>query len=182
VNRQTGTLYLVWQDARYSGMQRDGIAFSKSTDGGLSWTAPVQINKAPKVQAFTASVDVAQDGTIGVTYYDFRKSKLTSYWLITSQDGQRWTETRLAGPFDISTAPDSDGLFLGDYEGLAHAGSSFLPLFVMTNPASPDDPTDAFASLSKGDLDTKWDGHVEVNANPQSMQQRVDAHRDRSHP
>ena len=59
VNRQTGTLYLVWQDARFSGMLRDGIAFSKSTNGGLSWTAPVQINKAPKVQAFTASVRIS---------------------------------------------------------------------------------------------------------------------------
>ena len=31
------------------------------------------------------------------------------------------------------TAPNGDlGYFVGDYEGLAHAGNSFVPLFVRT--------------------------------------------------
>jgi hypothetical protein len=35
VDPRTGILYMVWQDATFSGGLRDGIAFSQSTDGGL---------------------------------------------------------------------------------------------------------------------------------------------------
>jgi hypothetical protein len=49
VNRESGALFVVWEDARFSGGLREGIAFSKSTDGGLNWTTPVQINKVPEV-------------------------------------------------------------------------------------------------------------------------------------
>ena len=50
----------------------------------------------------------------------------------TSADGIAWTQTRLAGPFDLATAPNANGLFLGDYMGLAGAGGDFLALFVRT--------------------------------------------------
>src|SRR5262249_24425506 len=36
-----GNLYAVWADARFSGFAHDDIAFSMSTDGGLSWSAPI---------------------------------------------------------------------------------------------------------------------------------------------
>src|SRR6266478_9689658 len=52
-DRVNGALYVAWEDARFSGMARDGIALSKSTDGGLTWSAPVQVNGAPAVPAFT---------------------------------------------------------------------------------------------------------------------------------
>lgn len=41
------------------------------------------------------------------------------------------------GSFDIAiapVAPASRGYFLGDYEGLTSAGSTFLALYVVTNP------------------------------------------------
>ena len=70
VNETNGRLYAVWQDARFSGFANDSIAFSQSLDGGLTWSNPIKINKTPdrandlNEQAFTASVDVAADGTI----------------------------------------------------------------------------------------------------------------------
>ena len=94
-DQNTGTLYAAWQDARFSGGMRDGIALSKSTDGGLTWSAAVQVNKAPNVQAFTASVDVADDGTVGVTYYDFRRdTKIPTCCSPTMGDhlGRRWRD------------------------------------------------------------------------------------------
>ena len=73
-----GNLYAVWEDGRFNGRQHDAIAFSMSTDGGLTWSEPIQINQTPTdidpgdQQAFLPTIQVAQDGTVGVTYYDFR--------------------------------------------------------------------------------------------------------------
>ncbi len=145
-----GSLYMVWQDARFSKGDHDGIAFSKSSDGGNTWSPPVEVNGRPEVQAFTPSVTVKADGTIGVTYYDFRyntgdSSLPTTLWLAQSTDGLHWGETQIAGPFDLTTAPDAEGLFLGDYQGLDAVGSEFLPFFVKTNSGNTNNRTDVWA-------------------------------------
>jgi len=154
VDRNSGALYLVWQDARFSGGHHDGIAFSKSIDGGRTWSPPKQINQVPPVAAFTATVHVADDGTIGVSYYDFRNNTSdpstlwTDYWLVHSHDGgATWSEeTHIAGPFDMKTAPDARGLFVGDYEGLTAVGNSFLPFFVQANSGNTSDRTDVYST------------------------------------
>jgi hypothetical protein len=125
---------------------------SKSTDGGLTWSAPVKVSKnAVGVAAFTPSVDVNADGKVAVTYYDFRNpdsvagpAVATDFWMeISSNGGSTWAESRLtATSFDITTAPVAPatrGYFLGDYEGLTSAGSTFLNLYIVTtgNAANP---------------------------------------------
>ncbi|MDQ3870244.1 MAG: glycoside hydrolase [Chloroflexota bacterium] len=161
-----GTLYVVWQDSRFSGGAHDDIAFSRSTDGGLHWSAAIKVNQTPvPVAAFTPSVDVAADGTVGVTYYDFRFNTPapglnTDYFLVHSHNGgTTWDpETKITpASFDMESAPDARGYFVGDYEGLAHVGSSFLAFFVQSvvwgvpHPAPPAvdtvNRTDAFAAL-----------------------------------
>lgn len=158
VDPNNGNLYVVWQDQRFSPTGAHHIAFSMSADGGLTWTAPVRIDKTPPdVHAFTASVHVAADGTVGVTYYDFRNHTSassileTDYWFIRCSancaDPNNWTETRLTPQsFDMRGAPFAGGYFIGDYEGLASAGSSFLPFFVQVNTANPTNRTDVFAA------------------------------------
>jgi hypothetical protein len=140
----SGTAYVVWQDARFSGGAHDGIALSSSSDGGQTWSAAVQVNGAPSAVAFTPTVAVRADGLIGITYYDLRNdtfpgSVLTDCWLLTSGDGVTFTESHLSGPFDLQRAPqgqfgaNSQGYFLGDYQGLASVGTAFLPLYAQTN-------------------------------------------------
>lgn len=150
-----GTIYIVWQDARFSGGLHDGIALSRSDDGGLSWTAPVQVNRDPAVAAFIPSVHVRQDGSIGVTYYDFRSNTpdtatlFTDAWLTRSRDGLSWRESRVAAPFDLDKAPNAGGLFLGDYQGLVSIGPLFVPVFVKTTPgADTVDRDDVFSRLA----------------------------------
>jgi len=134
-----GIIYVAWQDSRFSGGRRDGIAMTHSADGGLSWSVPVQVNADPNVQAFTPTIHVRADGVIGVTYYDLRNdsaspaSLLTDCWLVTSSDGVTFRESHLSGPFDLDLAPDSQGLFLGDYEALASTAGAFLPFYVQTD-------------------------------------------------
>jgi hypothetical protein len=150
VSRQ-GTLVVVWQDARFSGGVRDGIALSRSTDGGLTWSAPVGVNHDPTVPAFSPTVAVRDDGTIGVTYFDFRNNTTdpstlpTDLWLAQSADGLTWRESHVAGPFDLSLAPNAEGLFLGDYHALASVGTTFVPFYVRTNDGNPGNRTDVYA-------------------------------------
>jgi hypothetical protein len=139
-----GALHVVWQDARFSAGARDGIALSTSTDGGLSWSPPVQVNRHPAAQAFTPAAAVGPGGRLAVSYYDFRAddprdpgSLWTVLWLATSPDGgASWDEVPLGGPFDLRLAPDVGGLFLGDYHSLAAPADSFLALFSMSGPAA----------------------------------------------
>jgi Neuraminidase (sialidase) len=66
-----GELYIVWQEATLA-PSGSAIAFSKSLDGGRTWSAPLRINTRADVQAFTPSVEALADGTIAVTHYDLR--------------------------------------------------------------------------------------------------------------
>ncbi|HLW12862.1 MAG TPA: hypothetical protein VKU81_09215, partial [Casimicrobiaceae bacterium] len=148
-----GVLVAAWQDSRFTGGARDGIAFSRSQDGGATWSPPVEINAVPGVQALLPAVTVRSDGTIGVLYYDMRNDTadpatlLVDVWLTTSKDGVAWAERHVAGPFDFNRAPVAEGgLFVGDYQGLASAAAEFVPLFAQTN-SDANNPTDVFASV-----------------------------------
>ncbi|NJM90848.1 MAG: exo-alpha-sialidase [Myxococcales bacterium] len=149
-----GTIMVVWQDARFSGGTRDGIAMSRSLDGGLTWSAPAQINGDPQVAAFTPSIHARSNGTFGVTYYDLRSNTSdpatlpTDVWLTRSSDGLSWRESRVTETFDLALAPlSSSGFFLGDYQGLTSIGAVFVALFTKTT-ADVQNRTDVFASLT----------------------------------
>lgn len=145
VNAANGNLYAVWMDARFSFFQTgafrwDSIAFSQSTNGGQTWSPAIQVNATPpgsaqNSQAFTPSVAVGDDGTITVSYYDFRNNTaspatlLTTYWAAHCHPATEncanpasWDEeTQVAPAFDIREAPFARGYFVGDYMGLAFA-------------------------------------------------------------
>jgi hypothetical protein len=149
----SGTIYVVWQDARFSGGVRDGIALSRSNDGGLTWSAPVRINRKWSVQAFMPNVHVRADGTIAVTYYDLSSNTpdattlLTDYWMAQSTDGVIWRWDRISPSFNLGIAPNAEGgLFVGDYQGLVSKGSQFVPFFVRTNTGDLANRTDLFSA------------------------------------
>jgi hypothetical protein len=153
----SGALYAVWQDSRFSGF--DQIAFIMSINGGLTWSTPIRVNQTPanndnplRQQAFIPSVVVAgDDGTVTVTYYDFRNDvntaevELVDHFAVhchaDCSDPASWAdpddEVRLtATSFNILEAPVARELFIGDYVGLASDGSDFLAVY-----AKSDDPT-----------------------------------------
>jgi hypothetical protein len=148
-----GNLYAVWLDGRFSDTTFGDIAFSRSTDGGLTWSDPSRANLTPRGHsAFTPTVAVA-DGTVGVGYYDERNyggdtdplgPLTTDLWMshchAACTSTANWSETHVAGPFDQNQAAVAGGLFLGDYAGLATSGNIFHPYYALaidraTNPS-----------------------------------------------
>ena len=135
-----GQLYTVWQDARFSNGARDAIALSRSSDGGLTWSAPASVNAEPGVQALIGTVNARADGTVGVSYFDMRANTinpatlLLDHWLATSRDTAVWSQRRItAEAFDLALAPVARGYFLGDYMALGSSGTAFFPFYVRTN-------------------------------------------------
>lgn len=146
-----GLVYLVWEDSRFSGVNE--VVFALSPDNGFSWTAPVRIAQTPRKPKNTAfqqslipQVAVLADGTVGVTYYDFRNDKpgaagdLADYWLVTCNpfvaanactETDEWTnEVRMTDTsFNYALAPVASGHFLGDYMGLKAVGQTFYAVF-----------------------------------------------------
>jgi hypothetical protein len=159
VDPDSGNLYTVWQDARFSGGAFDSIAFSMSTDGGFTWSPTIKVNATPtgipagNQQAFTPSVHVSDDGTVGVTYYDFRNNTSdpatlpTDYWIVhchasCSSPASWGDEAGLTDdPFDMRQAPNAGGFFTGDYEGLTAVDDDFGAFFSATHGS---DPSSAF--------------------------------------
>jgi hypothetical protein len=151
----SGALYAVWEDARFSGFVYEDVAFSQSLDGGLHWSTPIKVNLTPPTvapgnrQAFTPSVDVSSDGTVAVTYYDFRNNTAdpttlpTDYFIVhchaSCASAASWTnEVRLTNvSFDMRRAPNAGGFFTGDYEGLASSGTTFLPFWSASHGTDP---------------------------------------------
>lgn len=183
VDPRTGTLYAVWQDGSFSDFAHESTALSVSHDGGLTWTAPVQINQTPtdlpeaNQQAFLPTVEANDRGFVAITYYDFRAAggseALTDVWAILCRpdrirdcsDPFDWSpEIRLTEEsFDFLAAPSAGALFLGDYVGLAATGGSFLAVFPATE---PDDPASVFAARFEPEKSNEDDDGCQIDPAP----------------
>jgi hypothetical protein len=107
---------------------------------------------------FLPAIAVASDGRVGLTYYDFRTlapdnttTLPTDIWFKSAaRSGNLATaaETHVTGPFNFLAAPNAGGFFLGDYEGLAANGTSFVGVDDITNcntASCGSNPTDTYA-------------------------------------
>lgn len=142
-------VYVVWHLIESTSSSR--ILFAKSLDGGATWSAPAAL-AVEGTQAFLPTVAVSPSGAVGVTYFDFRdnvsgdQQLTTDLWFRHSQDdGATWSETHVAGPFDIRPAPSPGGFPLGDYFGLQPIGrDGFGAVFVQTISPQTQGVTDVF--------------------------------------
>jgi hypothetical protein len=152
VDPRNGNLYSVWEDGRFSGFLYNDIAFSMSSDGGLTWSVPIRVNQTPlnipplNRQSFMPWIAVAANGTIAVSYYDFRFNDSTpglptDRWLVQcnpssnhlATDPASWgSEVRLTSTsFNIEAVVPAVGgrFFLGDYFGMDRSGNNFVTTF-----------------------------------------------------
>jgi hypothetical protein len=157
-----GNLYAVWQDGRFSPTGNAKIAFSMSSNGGASWTAPIRVEASKgNAPAFTPQVTVDANGRVAVQYYDLENATAsepgaTDQFIVTCSSNcssaSSWSgETLLSnapppGSFDMLQAPVAVGPFVGDYDGLTPASTGLVSAFVMAKPIATKGPTDLFTN------------------------------------
>src|SRR5437667_247013 len=64
-------VYLIWDDY---GLGNSNVMFSKSTDGGNTWSTPIRVNDVITGQHFFSSI-AASGGTISIVWYDSRNGQ-----------------------------------------------------------------------------------------------------------
>lgn len=134
---------------KVAGAHSGKVFVARSADGGKSWGKPRAVASL-RAQTLIPSVAVADDGTVGVTWYDFRHDKpgdkplTTDYWFAYSRDsGKRWHTSHLAGPFDLRRSRRTDRP-VGVYEGLAGLKRGFAAAFIQAKPQAKLGSEDVF--------------------------------------
>jgi hypothetical protein len=111
------------------------VWFSRSTDGGSTWSAPIMLNNqsGKNDQAYPhLAVDEA-DGTLVVVYYDTvndpNRLKTDVFMQMSTDDGVTWTSaTKVTSAQTDETASSADsGNQYGDYIGLSGYAGTFFP-------------------------------------------------------
>jgi hypothetical protein len=166
-DRTTQNIYVVYQTF-LGGSPR--IAFTRSTNGGTSWSAPVAISDNPAgLGVFNPAINVSADGrTITCAFYDHRNNPgshvLVDLYLAQSFDfGNTWQPNiRLTSvSTDASLAPLTDaGYMLGDYLGVAQTTRPTVPavpIWVDTRTGNPDPFVTRAGIAPYSDSVTAWE-------------------------
>jgi len=146
-DRTNGALFVTSQ-ALYQGVPR--IIFTKSTDGGTTWTPIQAVSDNPATAAvFNPAIAVSPDGQIvTISFYDGRvnaQSNLVDLFYAQSFDGGNTWQHNLrisSVSTDVHLAPLTPaGYMLGDYMGIAPAVGPdvpAVPVWIDTRTGGPD--------------------------------------------
>jgi len=147
-DRSSGNLYVVYQTLLGGNPK---IAFTKSADGGNTWSFPIAISDNPPGSGvFNPAVAVSADGQIvTVVFYDHRANPgsniLVDLYSAQSLDGGATWQPNIrvtSVSTNAALAPlTSSGYMLGDYRGVAaptNANVPSVPVWIDTRTGDPD--------------------------------------------
>ncbi len=131
-------VYLVWDDF---GTKDADVLFSRSSDGGRTWSRPTRVNDVPTNHQFFPSLAVS-GGRVSIVWYDSRLddggtiTRLDVYYAYSTDHGTSFsTNQRLTTTsFDPNLVPRTDFFtpdepFLGDYIHIATGPTSVHPVW-----------------------------------------------------
>ena len=192
-DRTTGNLYVVYQ-SKVSNLPV--ILFTKSVDGGNTWSSPISISDDPgHTGVFNPAIAASPDGQkLSVAFYGHRdnptSNTLIDMYLAQSFDGgATWQHPNVrltTVSTDASLAPlTTSGYMLGDYLGIAESTTAnvpAIPVWVDTRTGDPDPFITRIGVSPQVDF-TSWQAArlslVQIN-NPASGGLHGDADGDRS--
>jgi hypothetical protein len=134
-----GNLETPYSCGSLTGVHSD-VLFSRSTDGGTTWSAPLKVNDDPSGKdQYYPWMDVAPNGTIWVGWHDRRDDPSNfkhAWYMDQSTDGGLTfgPDHRVA---DFLSQPSS---FIGDYAGLAAEDGLVLPMWWDSRDTASGDP------------------------------------------
>jgi hypothetical protein len=151
-----GTLHMVWSN--WQGGTGD-IVYTRSGDGGDTWTRPVKINQeSVKSDQFFQWIDASGDFLhVGFVDRQYTGNTLLDHSYVVSTDGgDTWSQTeRVSTESSRSDASqfgtNCTGEFIGDYTGIVADGATAHVLWMdgrpgtqPTSPSGDNDDQDAF--------------------------------------
>jgi hypothetical protein len=93
-----GTLHVVYEDRQARPLGPRDIFYTRSTDGGATWSAPKLVNDDDPQKRFThvnPNMSVAPDGRIDMVWWDFRDGAglyaTDVYYTYSYDNGQTWS-------------------------------------------------------------------------------------------
>jgi hypothetical protein len=124
-----GNVYINWSDQR-NGLTDTDVWFSKSTNGGLTWSSRKRVNDDPpgRQQFFTWMTVDQKTGFIYFVFYDRRaySDNATDVYMALSRDGGETFQN-----FKVSESPftPNPAVFFGDYTNVAACGNIVRPIW-----------------------------------------------------
>ncbi|MEI7492277.1 MAG: T9SS type A sorting domain-containing protein [Bacteroidota bacterium] len=123
-------VYLLSTVARYSNSDSADVMFTRSTDGGLTWSAPVRVNDDPGTDSYQwfGTMSVAPNGRIDAVWLDTRDSPPGSllsalYYSYSLNQGISWSLNQKLSPLFDSRIGWPQQAKMGDYISMASDNS-----------------------------------------------------------
>jgi uncharacterized repeat protein (TIGR01451 family) len=154
VSPVNGNLYIAWADYRFGDSD---IYFTRSTNGGSTWSLPVRLNDDPAgngMDQFQPQISVAPDGRVAVMWFDRRlpcpdlpwipeahvgllNGCIDTFMTRSYDEGVSWTPNARVSDqtwdWTLNLPLDGSGNgFIGDYQGIASSNDYDFPFWNAT--------------------------------------------------
>jgi hypothetical protein len=149
-----GALYVAWADGRNAGHGND-ILYTRSVDGGSSWSAPVAVNSDNSAaDQLMPALAVGKDGAVNIAWLDNRNDAANynyDVYMARSVDGVHFDGNQRVT--NVSSNPDNDprtqGSMIGDYFALGAGNGVVYPFWTDTRNNNEDIYTAPISVKSK---------------------------------